>query len=232
MDLYFLFFVAGAAGLTLMAALGMAGGHGARAHQGARGHGPSHSHSASHHAGHLAGAGRGARGNTGARGNASARGQMRGTRTHNGARGDLKAAVFQWLSPRVIFTLALGAGATGLLLAPFVPLEILRAVLAACGALGLEKLVVAPMWELLSRFGSTPARTLESAVMEEATALTAFDSQGLGLVSITLDGHEMRALARLKPSAESAAPRVRAGALLLVESVDAVRGQCVVSVLE
>ena len=237
MDSYLLFFIAGAAGLVLMAALGVAGGHGTRAPQGARGH--SSTHAASHHAAtHLASAGRGnasarsgsaARGNAGPRSGSAARGTLRGGRTHNGARGDLKAALSNWLSPRVLFTLALGAGATGLLLAPFVQLEMLRAALALGGALGLEKLAVAPLWDLLSRFGSTPARTLESAVMEEATALTAFDSQGCGLVSITLDGHEMRALARLKIPAEPAAPRVRAGDLLLVESVDAARGQCVVS---
>ena len=101
--------------------------------------------------------------------------------------------------------------------------------MALAGGILLEKAVVAPLWELLSRFGSAPARTLESAVMEEAIALTAFDSQGCGLVSVTLDGHEMRALARLRP--EDRAARVRSGEPLLIESVDAARGQCVVSLL-
>lgn len=238
MDSYLLFFVLGASGLVVMAALGVAGGHSARAHprvhQGARGH-SGHSH----HASHVTSAGRGARGPASVRGHNSARsGNGRGTRGPNSARGGWRSALSSWLSPRVLFTLALGAGATGLLLAPFISLDWLRAVLAVGGALALEKLVVAPLWDLLSRFGSTPARTLESAVAEEATALTAFDSQGCGLVSITLDGHEMRALARLKlpdspvePTVEPTARRVRAGDLLLVESVDAARGQCVVSLL-
>lgn len=77
------------------------------------------------------------------------------------------------------------------------------------------------------RFASTPARTLESAVWEEATALTNFDRDGCGLVSIVLDGHEMRVLARLQP--EENDRNVRAGDLLLVEDVDATRGQCRVS---
>ncbi len=48
------------------------------------------------------------------------------------------------------------------------------------------------------RFASTPARTLESAVAEEATAVTAFDNDGCGLVAIDLDGHEMRVLQGLR----------------------------------
>lgn len=135
--------------------------------------------------------------------------------------------VLNWLSPRVLFAVALGAGASGLLTAPYYHSEIMRAGVAIAGGIGLEKLVIAPIWDFLMHFASNPARNLESAVFEEARALTNFDSDGCGLVSIILDGREMRVLARLnvlKPR-----PKVRAGDLLFVEEVDAARGQCRVS---
>ena len=173
----------------------------------------------------------GARAN-GARANGARANGARGGRAVAGVRGGWKDALSSWLSPRVLLTLALGIGATGLLLAPFVQSDLLRAICSIAGGLFLEKALVAPLWSVLMRFGSAPARTLESALLEEAVALTAFDSQGCGLVSITLDGHEMRALARLKPDEDGARPRIKSGDVLLVESVDAARGQCVVSRLE
>ena len=249
MDLYLLFFATGALGMVAMALLGVAGGHGARGHQsGARAHGATpHSHAANagghavaaHSITHLAGAGRGATGArvagakfSGARANGARANGARGGRAVAGVRGGWKDALSSWLSPRVLLTLALGIGATGLLLAPFVQSDLLRAICSIAGGLFLEKALVAPLWSVLMRFGSAPARTLESALLEEAVALTAFDSQGCGLVSITLDGHEMRALARLKPDEDGARPRIKSGDVLLVESVDAARGQCVVSRLE
>ncbi len=239
MNLYLLFFATGATGMIAMAILGVAGNHGGgRAHSS---HGP-HAHSATAHshaghvhtATHIAVAGRGAAGARiagakvgGARVN-GARGS-RGGRATSGARSGFKDALASWLSPRVLFTVSLGIGATGLLLEPVVSSEIARAALSVAGGLFLEKALVAPLWELLMRFGSAPARTLESALLEEAVALTAFDAQGCGLIAITLDGHEMRALARLKSDESLPPPRVKSGDILLVESVDAARGQCVVS---
>ena len=255
MDLYLLFFALGASGMIAMAVLGVAGSHGGgRAHNsshGARAHGATpHSHAANapatHAATSIASAGRGAAGAriagarvAGARTSGARAGGVKvgnaktnGARANVGARGSFKDALSAWLSPRVLFTLSLGAGATGLLLKPYLSNEWLLAVIAIAGGLFLEKALVAPLWGLLMQFGSSPARTLESAAFEEAVALTAFDSQGCGLVSITLDGHEMRALARLKPDENAAQSRVKSGEILLVESVDATRGQCVVSRLQ
>ena len=244
MDLYLLFFALGTTGMIAMAILGVAGGHGSgRAHNsshGARAGGAtphSHAHAGvAHAATHIAIGGRGAAGAriTGARAGArisGARGN-RGARANAGGRGSFKDALTSWLSPRVLFTMSLGIGATGLLIAPHVSNQILLAALAFAGGLFLEKAIVAPLWELLMRFGSAPARTLESALLEEAVALTAFDAQGCGLVAITLDGHEMRALARLKSESDLPPPRVKSGDILIVESVDAARGQCVVSLLQ
>ena len=246
MDLYLLLFALGASGMVAMALLGVAGTHGGgRAHSshGARAHGATphshagHAHAVTSHATHISSAGRGAAGTrvSGARGSGArasgARGS-RGGRASAGARGSFKDALSAWMSPRVLFTLALGIGATGLLLKPVLSNGIALAVFAFAGGLFLEKALVAPLWGLLMQFGSAPARTLESALLEEAVAITAFDSQGCGMISIVLDGHEIRALARLKPDPNGAKPRVKSGDVLLVESVDAARGQCVVSRLQ
>ncbi len=120
----------------------------------------------------------------------------------------------------------MGFGATGLLTAPYLG-DTARLVAALAGGIGLEKLIISPLFNGLMRFGSNPARTLESAILEEAIAVTAFDAQGCGVVSIDLDGHEMRVLARL--DAAQRGMRVRAGDKLVVEEVDAARGQCRVS---
>lgn len=137
-----------------------------------------------------------------------------------------KNAALAWLSPRVLFTLALGMGATGLMLNGIITTEPVKAGLALAGGVALEKLAVTPIWNAVMRFGSNPARTLESAVLEEAIALTNFDRDGCGLVTIDLDGHEMRVLGRLAP--DERGKRVVSGQTLLVESVDAAREQCVV----
>ena len=131
-----------------------------------------------------------------------------------------------YLSPRVAFAMLLGFGATGLLVAPYLK-DAPQFAAAMAGGIGLEKLVISPLWNGLMRFGSNPARTLESALLEEAIAVTAFDQNGFGLVSIDLDGHEMRVLARL--SGVQNGERVRAGDKLIVDEVDAARGQCRVS---
>ena len=213
MDLYFLFFLVGAVGLVLMAVMGAAGGHSGHAHG-------SHSASTSAHAGH------GGHAANGHAGHSAHHGHAHGV----SAQGfNLRAAIMGWLSPRVLLTLSMGTGAAGVALASVLPHEPWRALVSVSAGVALEKLVVAPMWGMLARFASKPARTLDSAVMEEATALAGFDAQGYGLVSIVLDGHEMRLLARLSPEHERDA--VRSGDKLLVESVDGARGRCVVSPL-
>lgn len=220
MDPYFLFFLVGAVGLVLMAVMGAAGGHGGHAHGGGHSATAVHGHGTGAHAGH---------GGHAANGHA-AHGAHHG-HAHGASAGsfNLRAAVMGWLSPRVLLTLSMGTGAAGVALASVLPHEPWRALVSVGAGAALEKLVVAPMWGMLSRFASKPARTLDSAVMEEATALAGFDAQGYGLVSIVLDGHEMRLLARL--SLEHERDSVRSGDKLLVESVDGVKGRCVVSPL-
>ncbi|PQV65171.1 hypothetical protein B1R32_102179 [Abditibacterium utsteinense] len=228
MDLYTFCLALGFIGLLLMSILGALGGHGSHASHSADAHG-FHLHGSGHHEVSLHAHAAHHHGDA-AVPNSHAAAHSHHGHAHSQSSG---AKILSYLSPRVLFAVSLGVGATGLLIAPYLG-EPLRAIGAISGGIGFEKLIISPLWNGLMRFGSNPARTLESALMEEATAVTAFDQNGLGLVSIDLDGHEMRVLARLKPELNNQPERgrVRAGEKLLVEEVDAARGQCRVSRLE
>ena len=69
---------------------------------------------------------------------------------------------------------------------------------ALVGAVVFERAIVSPLWNLTMRFASTPASTLESAVTDEATAVTSFDQNGQGIVSLEVDGQVVQILATLR----------------------------------
>jgi hypothetical protein len=134
------------------------------------------------------------------------------------------------MSPRFLFSLALGFGATGELLQPIlggVPL-VLAAVL---GAVAFERVLVSPLWNFTMRFASAPATTLEGAIADEATAVTAFDANGQGIVSVELDGQVVQILATLQPNDRLLGTRVRAGQRVRIEDVDPAKNCCTVSLL-
>jgi len=139
-----------------------------------------------------------------------------------------KTHVWSWLSPRVLFNLLVGFGATGLIaervVGPFLALPI-----ALAGGIAFETVVVRPILNSLFRFESQPAQTLESAIMSEAKAVTGFDSRGNGLISLELGGEVVQILGTLTPDERSAGVRVRAGDSLRVEEVDSTRNRCTVS---
>jgi len=134
---------------------------------------------------------------------------------------------WDFVSPRVWFSVLVGAGATGLLLKPFL-FEPLIAALAIVGGLAFERFLVSPIWHFLLRFESRPAMLLESLVLEEARAETDFDASGEGLVGVELDGQNVQLLGRLTPD-ELKGERVRRGARLRIEEVDPARNRCLVS---
>jgi hypothetical protein len=134
------------------------------------------------------------------------------------------------MSPRTLFSLFLGFGTSGLLLRPV--LGGVTLVLASIlGAIVFERFIVAPLWNFTMRFASQPATTLESAVADEATAVTSFDANGQGIVSLEVDGHVVQILATLQANDRLLGSRVRAGQRLRIESVDEVKNCCTVSVL-
>lgn len=207
MDLYISSLVLGAVGLGLMALGGLGhGGHGGHGHASHVGH----AHGGHSHAGQ-------ARGGDGI-GNAiqGASGAMRGL----------------WLLtlPKFLFSFLLGFGAVGEFIRPWVggPLLLAGAIL---GGFVFERAIVTPLWNFAMRFASTPAVTLESAVADEATAVTGFDANGHGIVSIEVDGQIIQVLATLLPADRELGVRVRAGQRLRIEDVNAMSNQCTVSVL-
>jgi hypothetical protein len=100
-------------------------------------------------------------------------------------------------------------------------------------ALGLgilfERVLVTPIWNFMFRFASTPALTLESAVSDEARAVTSFDANGQGLIAVELDGQSVQLLGTLQPSDRAMHVKVSAGARLRIEEVDSARNRCIVS---
>jgi hypothetical protein len=210
MDLYIFSFVLGAAGMAAMAFLGFTGSHGG-SHQG---------HDTGGHEMH------------GVAGHAHVTPHTHLTaHTHatpHSHAGDWKSHAWSWLSPRVLFNFLVGFGATGLvverLVGPFLALPI-----AAVGGVAFEMLIVRPIFNSLFRFESAPAQTLESALMSEGRAVTGFDANGNGLISLELGGELVQVLGIQLNSDRAAGARIRAGDIVRIEEVDSARNRCTVS---
>jgi hypothetical protein len=108
------------------------------------------------------------------------------------------------------------------------PLLVLSAV---AGGVAFEALAAGPVSRFFFRFASKPAVTLESSIESEARAVTGFDGNGQGMVTIELDGQMVQVLATLSAGERAAGVRVRSGDRLRVDEVDAARNRCTVSTL-
>lgn len=213
MDLYTSSLLLGAAGLGVMALGGLglrghagSGAHG-HGHAGGHGHGAVHVHGVKHpgHA-HVAG-------------------------SAAGARSAVSNTLWAITSPRFLFSLVLGFGTAGELLRPMLGGPLLFAAALAGGVL-FERALVSPLWNFAMRFASAPAVTLESAVSDEATAVTSFDANGQGIVSLEVDGQVVQILATLRPDDRALGTgRVRAGQRVRIEDVDAAKNRCTVSLI-
>ena len=134
------------------------------------------------------------------------------------------------LSPRVAFSLILGFGAAGFLLKGVFGGPVLIAF-AAVGGVVFESLLVRPLFNLLSKFASDPALSLEATLGDEVQVVTGFDAQGQGLVSVELNGQIVQLLGTLTPE-DRVGPKVHAGDRLFVKDVDSARHRVVVSRLQ
>ena len=139
-----------------------------------------------------------------------------------------KSHAWSWLSPRVMFNFLVGFGATGLVIERLAG-PILALPIAIVGGVSFETFVVRPIFNSLFRFASEPAQTLESSIMSEARAVTGFDSNGNGLISLELGGEVVQILGTLTSAEREAGVRVRAGDALRIEEVDGFRNRCTVS---
>ncbi|HTE47168.1 MAG TPA: hypothetical protein VK636_18105 [Gemmatimonadaceae bacterium] len=216
MDLYISSVLLGAAGLAVMAFSGL-GHHG----HGAGARGGSHGHVGGHAGGHGSG-------HTGAHGG---HGHHVGASHSHGSRDTMNSALWAIASPRFLFSFALGFGVAGELVRPVLGGALLL-VAAIAGGVLFERAIVSPLWNFAMRFASTPAQSLESAVSDEAIAVTTFDANGQGIVSVEVDGQIMQILATLQPDDRKlGGARVRVGQRVRIDEVDAARNRCTVSLL-
>ena len=211
MDLYIFCVVLGAAGMAAMAFLGFTSSHGGSHHgghdtSGHEMHGAGGHHVIAHPHVHHAGPSHAAHVNP----------------------DGWKSQAWTWLSPRVLFNVLVGFGATGLIVERLVG-PVLALPVALIGGIAFEIVVVRPLFNSLFRFESQPAQTLESAIMSEARAVTGFDANGNGLVSVELGGEVVQILGTLTADERTAGVRVRSGDSVRIEEVDAARNRCVVS---
>jgi translation initiation factor IF-1 len=213
MDFYVISLATGATGLAAMAVLGLS--H--TGHAGPTAHG-------GHDAGHLGHGGHGAHGGHAAHAVQGGHGSHAGHVSHAGDHG--ASWMQSFLSPRVLFAVMVGFGAGGLLAQPLG--EPWRLGAAILGAAAFEALLVGPIWRFLFRFESTPAVTLESAIEDDARAVTGFDANGNGLVAVDVDGQIVQLLATLTPDDRARGVRIRTGDVVRIAEVDAARGRCTV----
>ena len=202
MDLYLVSLATGAIGLGAMAVGGLShGGHSGHASGGHAGHDVGHVGHAGH-AGHA----------------------------HHGEHGS--GGGWSWtslLSPRLLFSALVGFGAGGIVAAPLgEPFQLAAAVVAA---VAFETLLVGPLWRFLFRFESRAAATLESAIEDEARAVTGFDASGNGLVAVDVDGQIIQLLATLSADDRALGVRVRTGDLVRIAEIDSARGRCTVTAI-
>ena len=207
MDLYISSLLLGVLGLAAMAFGGLG-------HHGHAGNG--HGHAGNGHAGNGGHAGHGHAGHSHEAGG-------------NHAHPTGNSFLWSLMSPRVLFSFALGFGVIGMASRPLG--GVLQFAAAVAGGVVFELALMRPLWNFVMRFASTPALTLESAVADEATAVTAFDADGRGIVSLELDGQVVQVLATLKRDDRVLGTRIRAGQRVRIDDVDPTRNQCTVSLL-
>ena len=208
MDFYTFSLVLGAAGLVIMALQGVGGGHGD--HAGGHGHG--------HEAGHA--------------GHGHSADSHSHSQSHSHSH-DSVVGKFLWsfASPRVWFSVFLGMGFAGRLMRPVFDGGVMLFIAAFGLGLIFEGALVRPIWNLAFRFASRPALTLESCVEDEATAVTSFDKNGQGIISVDLDGHVVQLLATLRADDRALGAAVRAGDRVRIADVDSARNRATVAVL-
>ncbi len=202
--MYELFLLIGVMGYAALMLMGMTHGHAGAARGGHGGHHGAHGHG--HGPGHHGGS--------------TAKGGFKG-RAGGKSLGNLIT-----FSPLDIFSLALGAGLTGLALRQYLS-PVLVGIAAGVGALVFTVLLVKPLTNFILRFASTPSEGLEGMVAKYARAESNFDARGRGTVTVEIDGQLSRLLAQLPPS--EIGHRIGRGDELLIVEVLADQGKCIVS---
>lgn len=214
MDPYLVSLATGAIGLAAMAIGGLS--HGSHGGHSGHGHGDL-GHAGGHAGGHSLGHGHG-------HGHA---GDAHGSHAGHHGEGSHGVNWMSFLSPRLLFALLVGFGAGGIAATPLG--EPFRFVAALLTGAGFEAFLVGPLWRFMFRFESKAALTLESAIEDEAKAVTGFDKSGCGLVAVDVDGQIVQLLATLSAEERARGTRVHSGDMVRIAEVDAARGRCTVT---
>ena len=220
MDLYTFSLVLGVAGLLIMALQGMGGGHGDHGHgHDAGGHAHT-GHSGDAHAGHAHSAHSG-----------DAHHHAGDAHSHAHSHSAVGKFLWSFASPRTWFSVLIGMGLSGRALRPVFDAGPLLFVAALGIGIIFEWALVRPLWNFTFKFASKPAMMLESCLEDEATAVTAFDRNGQGIIAVDLDGHVVQLLATLRADDRALGAAVRAGDRVRIADVDSARNRCTVAVL-
>lgn len=132
------------------------------------------------------------------------------------------------LSPLDIFSMALGAGAAGLIFSSLANPS-LAWIPAILGGIVFCFFVTRPLMRFGRRFESQPSEGLEGTIAQQARAITGFDAQGRGLIAIQLDGQERQVLALLDPGEIKNGISVKRGDDVVILSVDSAKNLCTVT---
>ncbi len=213
--MYLLLLLVGVFGFVAMTLLGMS--HGIGGHQGGGHHGvalphPKVSlpgHAASHHP-------------------ASATSTHHPAQTQPSGAGGDPWKLLMAVSPIDIFSVILGAGATGILVKTFLSGP-LQGVAALIGGLFFALAVIRPTMGFLMGFATRPSEGLEGEVSSIGEATTRFDASGRGVIKLILDEQVVQLLATLESSEREKGVQVARGEKVVLISVDSVRNSCVVS---
>ncbi|XHR30834.1 MAG: hypothetical protein ACFUZC_09765 [Chthoniobacteraceae bacterium] len=208
-DFYVFCMGLGFLGLLLMAVMGVG-------HHGGGGHGHTGGHDL--HGGHF---------HLDGHGHAHAPAHHADLASHEAGPGAPALNWLSYLAPRVWFSMIFGFGAAGAILDRWISgLLLIGASIAVAWVF--ERGLVRPVWNFVLQFASTPARTLETAMLEEAVAETNFDAEGAGLVSLTLDGQVHQMLGMLQ-AGSGPVPRILSGERLIIVGIDPHRNRCTVA---
>jgi hypothetical protein len=177
------------------------------------------------HTGHAGHAGQG--GGVTHPGHAHAGHDSQGARSqHDGQQSRGASLLLTILSPLTIFSVCLGAGATGLLVRSFHLPTLIVAIVALAGGVAFFAAIIRPLLTVVLMFASKPSKALEGTIAQQAEAITTFDASGKGLVQLTVDGQLVRILATLETDEHVQPSDVSPGDRLTVTSVDGHKNTC------
>ncbi len=149
----------------------------------------------------------------------------RSAHSHHGAGKTPKLFYF---SPVTLFGIALGFGATGLLLTDKLP-EPKLLIAAIIAGLIFQFLILGQLMNLLLKFASKPSEGLTGSITNFGEAVTKFDHAGRGLVKLTVDGEVVQCLGILDATEHERHVSVLKGDRLMILAVDERNDRCTVS---